>query len=48
MSEPPDEVYASESLEDAVGSGMDDFGGDATWPSGAEVIVPGIADTKLL
>ena len=48
MSEPPDEVDASESSEDAVGSGMDDSSGGAAWLSGAKVIVPGIADTKLL
>ena len=48
MSEPPDEVDASESSEDAVGSGMDDIGDGATWLSGAKVIVPGISGTKLL
>ena len=50
MSEPPGELDADavESSEDAVGSGMDDIGGGATWLSGAEVIVPGISDTKLL
>ena len=50
VSEPPGELDAdaAESLEDAVGSGMDDIGGGATWLSGAEVIVPGISDTMLL
>ena len=50
MSEPPIELDAdaAESSKDAVGSGMDDIGGGATWLSGAEVIVPGISDTKLL
>ena len=50
MSEPPGELDAdaTESSEVAVGSGMDDSGGGATWLSGAEVIVPRISDTKLL
>jgi len=50
VSEPPGELDAgaAESSEDDVGSGMDDIGGGATWLSGTEVIVPGIADTKLL
>ena len=50
VSEPPGELDAdgAESSEDAVASGMDGSGGGAAWLSGAEVIVPGIADTKLL
>ena len=50
VSEPPGELDAdaAESSEDAVGNGMDDSSGGTAWLSGAEVIVPGIADTKLL